>query len=648
MSTRMVTGKVTITSRGYGYIQVRDEQDVYLQKNQAVKVFDGELVEAEVHEKEGKNRGVITKIIERKKESVGKVLADRNGEHYVQLNNFQKIKILGYDGKGADIIRFKFTKYPEVKERAEAELVEVLGHENSPKIENKLAIFKHEIPHVFPTIVKNELKTITRDINLEDRFDFRDLNFVTIDGEDSRDFDDAVYTKTTDFGWELYVAIADVGHYVEKGSQLDQESISRGNSVYFPNEVIPMLPEYLSNDLCSLRPNEDRYSMVVKMNISKKGSIKSFKFMNAVINSKARLTYNQVSAMLDDEDEKTIDQFSHVYKDLKSFESLYQILKNNKSERGALEFEKRENKITFDETNYKIKNVEFYQRKDSHKMIEEAMLCANICAAKLLSKLKINSVYRVHEKPAEQKLEGVKEILKNIGLTLRGGDKTKTLHFKKMLDLASKRNDKEFIQSTILKSMPRATYQVENKGHFGLAYDEYTHFTSPIRRYSDLLVHRAIKAVIDSNEGDKYVARKSAGKGKIKEVYPYDINELEIVARHISMTERRADSASNEVYDSLKCHFLADKIGQAFTGKITHLTQNALFVEFDDFVLEGIVSYVDLPDYFIYLEDKGKIKGRKSKKEFKLGDNVKFKITKINNETNKVYLKLIWERKKII
>ncbi len=646
METKMVTGKVTITARGYGYVSVKDGQDIYLSKNQAVKVFDGEVVVVEVHSKDGREEGIIKEIKERKIEGMGKVLKGRT-EFFVQLSNFHKVKINGYNGKGADIITFKYTKYPELKTKAEAELIEVIGNENSPKIENKLAIFKHEIPHKFTSKVTNELKEITEEIKIENRFDLRDLNFVTIDGEDSRDFDDAVYCQQTDYGWALYVAIADVAHYVKEETELNREALSRGNSVYFPNEVIPMLPEHLSNNLCSLKPMEDRYAMTVKMNISKKGTIKSFKFMNSIIKSKARLTYNQVSEMLEEKNESVIDKFSHVFKDLKHFENLYNVLKKNKDIRGALEFEKRENKITFDETNAKIKNVESYQRKTSHKMIEEAMLCANICAAKLLSKLKIDAVYRVHEQPKEQKLNSVKEVLKNIGLTLRGGEKTKTQHFKKMLELASDRDDKEFIQSTLLKSMPRATYQVENKGHFGLAYEEYTHFTSPIRRYSDLLIHRAIKGVIASNQGDKYVQRVSSGKGVIKDFYSYDIKQLDSMARHISMTERRADSASNEVYDALKCHFLANKIGQEFTGRIKHLTQNALFVEFDDFILEGIASYVDLPDYFIYLEDKGKIRGRKTKKEFKLGDNVNFKILKVNNETNKVYLKLFWERTRI-
>lgn len=639
MSKKTITGKVSISEKGFGFVASKDHPDVYLSKVHAVKCLDGEVVKIEVHERGGKTEGVLLEIIERKKEGVGKVLTGRN-EHYVQLSNFHKVTILNYEGKGAELVRFKFKTYPQGKKRATAEIVEVLGHENSPKIENKLAIFKHEIPHLFGSKIKEELSNIDETISTENRFDLRKMHFVTIDGDDSRDFDDAVYVESTNYGWTLWVAIADVGHYVKDSSELDKEALTRGNSVYFPNEVVPMLPEYLSNGLCSLNPNKDRYAVVSKINISKNGGIKSFKFMNAVINSKARLTYNQVSDMLELEDEKTIDQFSHVYKDLKAFEKLYEVLKENKELRGALEFEKRENKITFDENDHKIENVEFYERRQSHKMIEEAMLCANICAAKLLTKMKIKAVYRVHDKPEEDRLDAVKTILQNIGLTLRGGEKTKTHHFRKMLELASEREDKDFIQSTLLKSMPRATYQVENRGHFGLAYEEYTHFTSPIRRYSDLLVHRAIKGLIASNEGDKYVQRVKQGVGIISDHYNYKLITLDSIAHHISMTERRADSASNEVYDALKCHFLANKVGQTFTGKITHLKQNALFVEFDDFILEGIVSYVDLPDYFVFMEDKAKIKGRRTKQEFKLGDKVKFDILKVNNETNKVYLKL--------
>lgn len=649
MSKKTIIGKVSISEKGFGFVSSKDHPDVFLSKNHATKCLDGELVKIEVHEKGGKAEGVLLEIIERKKEGVGKILTGRK-EHYVQLSNFHKVTILNYKGKGAEIVKFKFLTYPRGKERATAEVVEVLGHENSPKIENKLAIFKHEIPHLFGSSIKSELDKIEETISLEDRFDLRKMNFVTIDGDDSRDFDDAVYVESTNYGWTLWVAIADVAHYVREGSELDKEALTRGNSVYFPNEVVPMLPEYLSNGLCSLNPNQERYAVVAKINISKKGSVKSFKFMNAVIKSKARLTYNQVSDMLELEDEATIDKFSHVYKDLKTFEKLYNVLKETKDMRGALEFEKRENKITFDENDHKIENVEFYERRQSHKMIEEAMLCANICAAKLLTKMHIKAVYRVHDKPEEERLEAVKTILQNIGLTLRGGDKTKTHHFRKMLELAVGRDDKDFIQSTLLKSMPRATYQVENRGHFGLAYEEYTHFTSPIRRYADLLVHRAIKGLIASKEGDKYVQRVVKGEGSISDHYDYSLIKLDSIAHHISMTERRADSASGEVYDALKCHFLADKVGQTFTGKITHLKQNALFVEFDDFILEGIVSYVDLPDYFVYVEEKAKIKGRKTKQEFKLGDKVKFDIIKVNNETNKVYLRLHMtkqERKRI-
>lgn len=636
---KKITGVVSIVDKGFGFVNVENGDDIFLSKNQIVKTFEGEIVEVKVIEKKGKKEGVIENFIKRKEVFLGKVVKGRSGD-LVQLSPYHKIEIEGYDGQGGDIIKFKISQYPSINKKAKGQFIENIGNENSPKIENKLAIFKHDIPHVFSKDVITQTNEISHEISKEGRFDLRNLNFVTIDGDDSRDFDDAVYCEKTNFGWSLYVGIADVAHYIDLNTPLDQEAFNRGNSVYFPNEVVPMLPEILSNELCSLKPKVERYSLVVKINIAKTGNIKSFKFMNAVIESKARLTYDEVSAMLEDNDEKTIDKYSHVFKDLKQFRKLYNVLKDNKELRGALEFEKRENKILFDKTNYKIEDVKFYNRKVSHKMIEEAMLCANICAAKLLTKLKIPALYRVHEKPKETKLDTIKSILQNIGLTLRGGDKTKTHHFKKMLDLASTRKDKEFINSTLLKSMPRAKYQVENKGHFGLAYDEYTHFTSPIRRYPDLVVHRAIKAVIASNEGDKYVNRINSGIGKINDHYPYNENILHQVGEHMSMTERRADSASNEVYDSLKCHFLADKVGQHFKGKITHLTKTAMYVEFDDFIMEGMVSYMDLPDFFIFFPDKGKIKGKKTKKEYKLGDNVSFTILKVNNNENKVYLKL--------
>ena len=636
---KKVKGKVSIINKGFGFINIENDDDVFLPKKEILKIFDGEIVEAKIIEKSGRKEGLITSVIERKKEFIGKVIKGNTGL-FVQVSPFHRIEISGYSGEGGDIIKFEITKYPSDTESAKGKYLEKIGHENSPKIENTLAVFKHEIPNIFPSSAIKQSKDISHTIDKTDRFDLTNLNFVTIDGDDSRDFDDAVYCETTNFGWSLYVGIADVAHYIDVDSPLDQEAFNRGNSVYFPNEVIPMLPEILSNELCSLKPKVERYAVVVKINITKNGNIKSFKFMNAVIESKARLTYDEVSAMIEDEDEKVIDKYNYVYKDLKKFKKLYDVLKAGKETRGALEFEKRENKIIFDKTNYKIKDVQFYTRKISHKMIEEAMLCANICAAQFLGKLKINGLYRVHEKPQDQKIETVKNVLKNLGLTMRGGDKVKTYHFRKMMDIASNRKDKEFINSILLKSMPRATYQVENKGHFGLAYDEYTHFTSPIRRYPDLVMHRAIKSVIASNEGDKYVNRVSYGKGKIKDHYPYDEIQLHQIAEHMSMTERRADAASNEVYDSLKCHFLTDKVGQSFTGKITHLTKTAMYIEFDNFIMEGMVSFTDLNDFFVYYQDEAKVKGKRTKKEYRLGDIVDFSVLKVDNNENKVYLKM--------
>ena len=638
------TGKVMLSERGFGFVRCNDGSDVFLTKQQAIKVFNNEIVDVEIIKVKDKKEGIIQKIYrDNDFLFVGKILQGRN-ESFIQADSLHKIIIPNYKGTHGVIAKVKITTFPTLKDKAIAEIVAVIGHENSPKIENKIAIFNHEIPHIFNSDINEQLKTINSTMNLENRFDLRNHNFITIDGEDSRDFDDAVYCERTDFGWSLFVSIADVSHYVSENSPLDIESAIRGNSVYFPNEVVPMLPELLSNDLCSLKPNVDRYALTVKINFSKNGNIKSFKFFNSIIQSKARMTYNEVADILENHDDLLIDKYRSVFKNIKSLNSLYDILKLSKDKRGALEFEKRENKIIFDSKNSKIKDVQFYNRRISHKIIEEAMLAANICAAQLISKLKIPCLYRVHESPKDTKIDIVKSILQNIGLTLRGNETEtlKTVQFKKMLDIAANRDDKDFIYSTILKSMPRANYQVENKGHFGLAYHEYTHFTSPIRRYADLIVHRAIKAVISSNLGDKYVQRHNKSQDSFNSLYSYNVDSLNQIGLHLSMTERRADKASKEVFDSLKCHFLSDKIGQKFTGKITHLTKSSLFVEFDQFILEGIVSYVDLPDYFVYIEEKGKIKGRKTKKEFKFGDKVEFVIIKVNNETNKVYLNLLF------
>ncbi len=525
----------------------------------------------------------------------------------------------------------------------ECEVIEFVGDGNIPQFETLIAIRNHDLPHEFSKQVDDELKTVDLSISKKERavrVDLTKLNFITIDGDDSRDFDDAVYCEPTEDGFDLYVAIADVSHYVVKGTKLDDEALSRATSVYFPNTVIPMLPFVLSNGLCSLNPKEERYALTVKIKISKSGSMKDYVFMNSIIESKERMTYNNVGKILEDKDEDTIKKYAHIHQDILNLHAVYEVLRKHRENRGALDFDKKESKITFNEDN-SIKDVYFYERNVSHKVIEECMLAANVCAAKLLDEKKVPALFRVHDEPKDEKLGALKEFLKTLGLGLKGKEKEKITphHYKRLLEKTSDRADFDLIQMTVLRSMAQAKYQPDNNGHFGLAYESYTHFTSPIRRYPDLLVHRAIKSLIFDNKEHTHIMQPT-GHLPVEQVeaYPYTLSEMIELGEHCSMAERRADDASRDVYDALKCHFLKDHISETFEGRISYINKSAVYVELSKFLMEGVIYYADLPEYFIYMEEKAMIKGKTSKKTYQLGDLVQVKIVRINHESKKVIL----------
>lgn len=528
----------------------------------------------------------------------------------------------------------------------ECEVIEFVGDGNIPQFETLIAIRNHDLPHEFSNQVNDELKNVelnVTDKEREVRVDLTNLNFITIDGDDSRDFDDAVYCERNGDGFDLFVAIADVSHYVVKGTKLDEEALSRATSVYFPNTVIPMLPFLLSNGLCSLNPKEERYALTVKMHISKNGTLKDYVFMNSIIESKERMTYNNVGKILEDKDELVIQRYSHIYQDILNLHSVYEVLRKNRENRGALDFDKKESKITFNDDN-SIKDVYFYERNVSHKVIEECMLAANVCAAKLLDDKKVPALFRVHEEPKDEKLNALKEFLKTLGLGLKGQEKEKVTphHYKRLLEKTSERADFDLIQMTVLRSMAQAKYQPDNNGHFGLAYESYTHFTSPIRRYPDLLVHRAIKSLIFDNIAHSNIQQPVGHTAIQKELsYPYTLSEMIELGEHCSMAERRADDASRDVYDALKCHFLKDHISETFEGRISYINKSAVFIELSRFLMEGVIYYADLPEYFIYTEEKAMIKGKTSKKTYQLGDLVNVKIVRVNHESKKVILDFV-------
>ena len=444
--------------------------------------------------------------------------------------------------------------------------------------------------------------------------DLRHLPLVTIDGEDSRDFDDAVYAEKVGRNYRLIVAIADVSHYVQPNDLIDFDAYERATSVYFPRRVIPMLPENLSNGICSLNPNVERLCMVCDMTITYAGNVKSYEFYPAVIKSAGRLTYNQVWDWLQN---NTKNQYSE---NLNILYKLFKIMHAKRQKRGAMEFETFETKMVFDD-NGKIERIEPVHRNDAHKLIEECMLLANVCAADFLLQNKHVALYRNHAGPTPEKLATLREQLALLGLSLGGGENPQPKHYGELAEKIANRPDRELLQTMMLRSMQQAVYEPENQGHFGLAYEHYTHFTSPIRRYPDLLVHRAIKAVL---------AKKT-----------YDVGNWQEMGVHCSFCERRAEEASRDVESWLKTYFMRDKVGDVFNGRITHLANFGVFVTLDDIHIEGMVHVSELgEDYFNYRADLLAMVGERSGVRFSMGDHVRVKVVRADLETSKIDLVL--------
>jgi len=519
-------------------------------------------------------------------------------------------------------------------------------------MEIDIAINNYGIPVKWPDEVLNNIDSIGDSVSDQDkkfRIDLRHLPFVTIDGEDARDFDDAVYCEPESEGLrKLYVAIADVSHYVSVATALDQEANKRGNSVYFPQYVVPMLPEEISNGLCSLKPNLDRLTLVCEMMLDKNGAVIQYNFFEGLINSHARLTYAQVTEIISQRKLSTSSirkQFNSIIKNIDALTDLYYDLLNSRKLRGAIEFESQESQIIFDKEK-KIKEILPAQRNSAHRLIEECMLCANVCAAKFLKKNKISTLYRVHQGPKDEKIESLREFLGELGIDFSNGG-ADPKDFQRILNDIQERPDGNIIQTVILRSMNRAIYSPESHGHFGLNYPEYTHFTSPIRRYSDLLVHRAIRYLIRKKSKNTEAFRVSGSRALTQEeIYPYDKKQLNSFGEHCSLTERRADEATRDVINWLKCEFLSSRVGEKFDGTISTVTGFGLFVQLDDMYIEGLIHITSLPkDYYQYEEDHHRLVGEKTRKIFRLGDNLKVKVIRVELNERKIDFELIEKNK---
>lgn len=542
-------------------------------------------------------------------------------------------------------VQVRIDVWPTVFRQAQGEVVEVLGDYMAPGMEIEVAMRSYDLPHEWPQALLAEAKKLKPEVEEKDkhkRVDLRELPFVTIDGEDARDFDDAVYAEAVKgAGWRLFVAIADVSHYVKVGSALDEEAVKRGNSVYFPERVIPMLPEELSNGLCSLNPLVDRLAMVCEMTVSKSGELTGYQFYEAVIHSHARLTYTKVSQLLEKpnstEAKYLRQQMPHLVPHLRQLYALYKALLAARQVRGAIDFETQETRIVFG-ADRKITEIRPTQRNDAHRLIEECMLCANVATARFLMEHEVPALYRVHDGPPAEKLEKLRSFLGELGLTLyRGKGEPTPKDYLNLLEAVRERPDQHLIQTVMLRSLSQAVYSPDNAGHFGLNYEAYTHFTSPIRRYPDLLVHRAIRSVIRSKRTSDKVRRVGAASMPKARIYPYDEGRLEQLGEQCSMTERRADEATRDVVNWLKCEYMRERVGDSFPGVITAVTGFGLFVELTDIYVEGLVHVTALPgDYYHFDPVHHRLSGERSGRSYRLGDTIEVLVARVDLDERKI------------
>ncbi len=629
----LIKGRVEGHPDGFGFLRRDDGQpDIFLGPKEMREVLHGDRVIVRISgtDRRGRPEGKLVEVLERANSRVvGRVINEHGVMIVVPENRRLAQDILVAPGgrkkpQPGQIVTVELVEQPTKFAQPIGRIVEVLGNYADPGMEIEIALRKHDLPFEFSSEAKVETRKLPLKVRKKDwagREDLTALPLVTIDGETAKDFDDAVYCERQGRGFRLIVAIADVSHYVEAAGGLDKDAFDRGNSVYFPRRVIPMLPEKLSNGLCSLNPQVERLAMVADMSISLTGAIKAYRFYPAVIWSHARLTYTQVAAALYDKDPAARNELAELIPHLENLDKLFRVLLKARAKRGAIDFETTETRMIFDD-NGKIAQIVAETRNDAHRLIEECMLAANVCASDFLATREHPALYRIHESPAEDKLAKLREFLKEFGLGLTGGDEPRAADYAKLLEQVKDRPDAQLLQTVMLRSLKQAMYSPDNVGHFGLAYEAYTHFTSPIRRYPDLLVHRGIKAALAGEE--------------------YRPGNWEDIGLHCSMTERRADEATRDVVAFLKCYFMQDRVGEEFTGSVSAVVPFGLFVALDDIFIEGLLHISDLgSDYFHFDETRHALLGERTGKQFRLSDRVRVQLVRVDMETNKIDFRLI-------
>src|SRR5580698_1764090 len=668
--SNFVAGRVQGHRDGYGFL-IRDDgqDDLFLPNGEMQKVMHNDRVLARIvgYDRRGRPEGHIVEVTDRANKRIIGRLINENGA----LILVPEDKRIGHDilitqnpkkAKVGQVVSVDLTDFPSRHSQPLGRVAEVIGDIDDPGMEIEIAVRKYGVPHEFSDRALEQASKLpdeVRPVDIRHRVDLRDVPLVTIDGEDARDFDDAVYCEPIAVGkgegFRLIVAIADVSHYVHPKSGLDVDAIERSTSVYFPRRVIPMLPEKLSNGLCSLNPHVDRCVLVCDMVITARGEIKAYQFYPGVMHSSARLTYTEVAAVLKNtkgpEAAKRADLLPH----LQNLYSVYKSLLQARQKRGAIDFDTTETYIICNAQG-KIEQIVPRTRNDAHKLIEECMLAANVCAADFMKRNKHPGLYRIHAGPTAERLKNLRTFLRGMGLTLGGGETPHASDYAALMAHIRDRPDAQMLQTMLLRSMQQAVYSPENIGHFGLAYEAYAHFTSPIRRYPDLLTHRAIYAVLQGRkyqpEAPQGVELNTALSPRARAMQAEDEKRTgrrrdntaiwEELGLHCSANERRADEASRDVEAWLKCYFMRDKLGEEYGGMVSGVTSFGIFVQLDALFIEGLVHVTELgSDYFQYDEVKNELRGERTGIRYRMSDRVRVQVSRVDLDARKIDFRLV-------
>ncbi|NND37298.1 MAG: ribonuclease R, partial [Gammaproteobacteria bacterium] len=638
----LITGTVSGHRDGFGFVERDDgeDDDIYLSAREMRSLFDGDRVAVRIKgtDRRGRAEGQLVEVLERgSREVAGQFIRERGIGLVIPDNTRIAHRILiarGEAGKAkpGQMVVAEILDYPTQVEQATGRITTVIGSPDEKGIATEIAIHSHAIPNQWPRAVLEEIKSYGTTVPpkaKQGRTDLRDVDLVTIDGADARDFDDAVYCEKSGSGWRLLVAIADVSHYVSVGSALDTEATVRGTSVYFPDRVVPMLPEVLSNGLCSLNPKVDRLCMVCEMQVNGAGKVTRSTFYEAVMRSKARLTYGQVGAFLEGRSKKSVPK--PLQSAVRELHALYQAFAKARGRRGAIEIDLPQTKFKLNEDG-EIDRIEVVPRNDAHRLIEECMIAANVQSAKFLKRHRIPGLYRVHAKPDPDRFNDLRLYLVSLGLKVAHPDHVEPRHFTELIRQTSDRPDAAAIMMAMLRSLTHAEYSPKNIGHFGLALESYAHFTSPIRRYPDLLVHRAIRHIVRGGKAGNF---------------EYAAKEMERLGAITSGHEKRAEEATREVEAWLKCQYMEQHLGDEFDGVITGVTNFGVFVQITELLVDGLVHVTSLDnDYYQYDAGSQRLVGERTGKTFRLGESMRVQVQRVDMDTRRIDFRPVDKRRR--